>query len=61
MINHISHPRTRQVWIVLAAAFLLAGVVNIGLAVSEDTLWPAILAATVLVAAAGCVRGAVTR
>jgi len=61
MINHTLRSRTRQIWIVLAAAFALAGVVNVVLAVSEDAIWPGVLGATVLLAAAGCVREATTR
>lgn len=61
LINHTLNNRTRQIWIALAAVFALAGVVNLVLALSEAALWPGVLAITVLLAAAGCVREAVTR
>jgi hypothetical protein len=50
-----SHHRA---WLVPAVLFALAGVVNIGIAIAAATAWPAVLAAMLLVAAAGCVRGA---
>ncbi|MFD9735014.1 hypothetical protein [Umezawaea sp. NPDC059074] len=39
--------------------FALTGVTNIGIAIASATVWPAVLAATLLIAAAGCVRGAI--
>jgi hypothetical protein len=51
--------RQHRAWLVPAILFVLAGVVNIGIAIASATVWPAVLAATLLIAAAGCVRGAI--
>jgi hypothetical protein len=49
---------TPMTWLVLAALFAVTGAVNIGLAVSSATVWPAVLAVVVFVATAGCARSA---
>jgi hypothetical protein len=49
---------TPMTWLALATLFAVTGAVNIGLAVSSATVWPAVLAAVVFVAAAGCAGSA---
>jgi hypothetical protein len=51
--------RHHRAWLVPAVLFAVAGVINIGIAIASAAVWPAVLAATLLIAAAGCVRGAI--
>ncbi|MCS7477169.1 hypothetical protein ACFFQW_12410 [Umezawaea endophytica] len=47
-----------RAWLVPAVLFAITGLTNIAIAVTSAMVWPAVLAALLLVAAAGCVRGA---
>ncbi|MEO6090228.1 MAG: hypothetical protein ABIQ18_44695 [Umezawaea sp.] len=49
-----------RAWLVPAVLFALTGLTNIAIAITSATVWPAVLAATLLIAAAGCVRGAMS-
>ena len=63
MIDHSVRYQVTQgyhrAWLVPAVLFALTGVTNIGIAITSATVWPAVLAATLLIAAAGCVRAAI--
>jgi len=48
-----------RAWLVPAVLFALTGLTNIAIAITSATVWPAVLAAMLLAAAAGCVRGAI--
>ncbi|HWO68729.1 MAG TPA: hypothetical protein VNO31_52740 [Umezawaea sp.] len=48
-----------RAWLVPAVLFALTGLTNIAIAITSETVWPAVLAALLLTAAAGCVRGAI--
>ncbi|MET1071899.1 MAG: hypothetical protein ABWY11_04545 [Umezawaea sp.] len=58
-ITHRVHHGRNSAWLLPAVLFALTGVVNIGIALTSSTVWPAVLAATLLIAAAACVRGAI--
>jgi len=49
-----------RAWLVPAVLFALTGVTNIAIAITSATVWSAVLAAMLLIAAAGCVRGAMS-
>ncbi len=48
-----------RAWLVPAVLFAITGLTNIAIAITSATAWSAVLAATLLLAAAGCVRAAV--
>ncbi|WNV88622.1 hypothetical protein [Umezawaea sp. Da 62-37] len=58
-ITHRVREGRNTAWLLPAVLFTLTGVVNIGIAITSSTVWPAVLAAALLIAAAACVRGAI--